>query len=231
VIAGWVAISVACGLYLLNAYRLPHDEEKPNIGVPRLVVAVLFLGLAAYLAPALFKGPDGKPQRPGGVVFAWVDAFLLPDPTGADEWGTDLPAALDRTRQEAEKGKQPAKPIFLDFTGKICTNCRYNENTVFPKQRVRELMAKYELVQLYTDEVPADRYAAPPPDADREAEALANRAFKEKAFGEEQLPLYAVVQAVPGGKVRVLGVYPEGKINDVPGFEKFLEKGLEDAKK
>src|SRR5438045_2622207 len=33
VLAGWVAISFACGLYLLNAYRLPHDEEKPNIGV------------------------------------------------------------------------------------------------------------------------------------------------------------------------------------------------------
>ena len=91
-------------------------------------------------------------------------------------------------------------------------------------------MAKFELVQLYTDEVPADRYATPPSDADRDAEGLANRVFKEKAFGEEQLPLYAVVQARPDGKVRVLGVYPEGKINDVPAFEKFLAKALEDAR-
>ena len=78
--AGWVAIAVACGLYLLNVYRLPHDEEKPNIGVPRLLFALSFLGLGVYLLPALFKGADGKPQRPGGVVYAWVDAFLLPEP-------------------------------------------------------------------------------------------------------------------------------------------------------
>lgn len=229
VIAGWVAICVACGLYLLNAYRLPHDEEKPNIGVPRLVIAVMFLGLGVYLAPALLKGPDGKSIRPNGVVFAWVDAFLLPDPTGADEWGTDLAATLEKSRKDAA-GK-PAKPVFVDFTGKICTNCRYNENTVFPKPRVRELMAKFELVQLYTDEVPADKYTTPPTDGDRDDEGLANRAFKEKAFGEQQLPLYLVVQPVAGGKARVLGVYPEGKINDVPAFEKFLSKALDDAKR
>ncbi|HUR54269.1 MAG TPA: thioredoxin family protein, partial [Gemmataceae bacterium] len=144
--------------------------------------------------------------------------------------GTDLPAALEKSRKEAEQKKQPAKPVFLDFTGKICTNCRYNENNVFPRPRVRELMSKFELVQLYTDEVPADRYSSPPSDADRDEEGLANRAFKEKAFGEEQLPLYAVVQPRPDGKVRVLGVYPEGKINDVAAFEKFLAKALEDAK-
>ena len=231
VIAGWVAICFACGLYLLNAFRLPHDEEKPNIGVPRLMIALMFLGLGVYLAPALLKGPDGKSIRPNGVVFAWVDAFLLPDPAGADEWGTDLAATLDKSRKEADQKKQPAKPVFLDFTGKICTNCRYNENTVFPKPRVRELMSKFELVQLYTDEVPADRYTAPPSDAARDDEGLANREFKLKAFGEEQLRLYAVVQVRPDGKVRILGVYPEGKINDVPAFEKFMTKAIDDAKK
>src|SRR5262249_46730699 len=136
VIAGWVAISFACGLYLLNAYRLPHDEEKPNIGVPRLVFALTFLGLGVYLAPALVKGHDGKAQRPGGVVFAWVDAFLLPDPTGADEYSTDLSATLEKSRKEAEKTGKPAKPVFVDFTGMNCTNCRLNENNVFPRPRV-----------------------------------------------------------------------------------------------
>jgi thiol:disulfide interchange protein len=231
VIAGWVAICFACGLYLLNAYRLPHDEEKPNIGVPRLVIAVTFLGLGVYLAPALMKGPDGKQIRPNGVVFAWVDAFLLPDPTGADEYGTDLAAALDKSRKEAEKSGKPAKPVFVDFTGTICTNCRYNENNVFPKPRVRESMSKFELVQLYADEVPAERYTTPPDDDARNDEGQANRAFQQSAFGTVQLPLYVALQPRPGGKVRVLGVYAEGKINDVPAFERFLTKALDDAKK
>ena len=111
VLAGWVAISFACGLYLLNAYRLPHDEEKPNIGVMRLMFAVLFLGLSVYLLPGIFKGPDGTVQRPKGAVFAWVDAFLLPEPkpkaTFQEDdkhliWGSDLKDALDRVRANAQ---------------------------------------------------------------------------------------------------------------------------------
>ena len=88
------AIAVACGLYLLNVYRLPHDEEKPNIGVPRLLFALLFLGLGVYLMPALLKETSGKSQRPAGVVFAWVDAFLLPEANL--DFGVDLKAAMDR---------------------------------------------------------------------------------------------------------------------------------------
>src|SRR5207302_7250116 len=87
VLGGWVAILFATGLYLLNAYRLPHDEEKPNIGVPRLIFALVFLGFAVYLTPALLKDSSGKSQRPSGVVYAWVDAFLLPD--ASVEFGVD----------------------------------------------------------------------------------------------------------------------------------------------
>src|SRR4029078_2111553 len=67
VIGGWVAISIACGAYLLNWYRLPHDEEKPNIGVPRLVIALTFLGLGVYLATQMLRGPDGHMQRAMGA--------------------------------------------------------------------------------------------------------------------------------------------------------------------
>ncbi|HEV3386565.1 MAG TPA: cytochrome c biogenesis protein CcdA, partial [Gemmata sp.] len=138
VLAGWVAISFACGLYLLNAYRLPHDEEKPNIGVMRLIFALLFLGLGFYLLPGTFKGADGAVQRPKGAVFAWVDAFLLPEPKTPAKldnnesgkeliWGTDLKDAYDRMRDQASKGEKP-RPIFIDFTGKTCSNCRLNEH-------------------------------------------------------------------------------------------------------
>ncbi|HEY2909804.1 MAG TPA: cytochrome c biogenesis protein CcdA, partial [Gemmataceae bacterium] len=137
VLGGWVAILFATGLYLLNAFRLPHDEERPNIGVPRLGFALAFLGLAVYLAPALLKTSEGKSQRPDGVVFAWVDAFLLPD--AAVDFGVDLKAAMDRARAVN-------KPVFIDFTGQQCTNCRYNERNVFPKPQVWALMEPYERV-------------------------------------------------------------------------------------
>src|SRR5262249_21754941 len=81
VLGGYVAPAVASGLYLLNLFRLPHDHDAPEtLGVPRLLLSLAFLGLAVYLSPALFKNADGERPRPGGTVFEWVNAFLLPEP-------------------------------------------------------------------------------------------------------------------------------------------------------
>ncbi|MFO0802254.1 MAG: cytochrome c biogenesis protein CcdA [Gemmataceae bacterium] len=213
VLGGWIAMLIATGLYLFNVFRLPHDEERPNIGVPRLVFALTFLALGVHLAPALLKGAEGKKQRPDGVVFSWVDAFLLPDATL--DFGVDLKTAMDAK-----------KPVFIDFTGEQCTNCRYNEHSVFPKPQVWQLMEKYERVQLDAQfEVPPRAYIDPPSKADRFAESQINRDFKDKLFGSDQLPLYVILVPQPGGKWKA-SVYDEGKINNVDAFKKFLEAGL-----
>jgi thiol:disulfide interchange protein DsbD len=220
VLGGWVAISAACGLYLLNVFRLPHDEEKPNIGVPRLLFALAFLGLAFYLAPALFKGPDGKRQRPSGTVYAWVESFLLPE---VEPWPTDLKDAIDRSRGSG-------KPVFVDFTGVTCTNCKYNEETVFSLPEFRSEFGHFETVQLYADEVPAAAYAGDPGKAHREAEAQVNYQFQEKVFGDIRRPLYAVLMPQADGKLKVVGVYDEGKINEPEKFAAFLRAAQEKAK-
>jgi thiol:disulfide interchange protein DsbD len=237
VLAGWVAISFACGLYLLNAFRLPHDEEKPNIGVPRLLFAVSFIGLGFYLLPAIFKGPGGEANRPAGAVYAWVDAFLLPEPKPRDltnakhlAWATDLHDSIERTRDEGRKAKS-IKPIIVDFTGVTCTNCSYNENQVFPTTNIRDLLDKYERVQLYTDWLPAELYSADPGEPARKTEGRANRKFKIDAFGTDQLPLYAILLPAADGKVKVLGVYDEGKINQPDRFAAWLNEGLEKARR
>src|SRR5262249_26220645 len=105
----YVARARACGLYLLNVYRLPHDHEAAeSIGVPRLVFGLVFLSFAMYLLPGLFKDDKGKSQKPRGEAYEWVRSFLLPDdPSG---WQTDLPAALAQAQAEG-------KPLFIDFTG------------------------------------------------------------------------------------------------------------------
>jgi thiol:disulfide interchange protein DsbD len=133
VLGMYVALAILCGLYLLNLYRLPHDHEVvEQLGVTRLLFSVLFLSLAFYLMPALFKQTSGEPQRPTGSVFAWLDAFLLPEPPEIENTGlpaTEKQAASGPSQAPAhlawignlEKGLQTArdqrKYIFVDFTG------------------------------------------------------------------------------------------------------------------
>lgn len=227
VLGAWVAISAACGLYLLNVFRLPHDEEAPNIGVPRLLFALAFLGLAVYLWPATFKTADGKPQRPSGVVYAWIDAFLLPDTTRAAgselPYSADLKAMLEDARAETARTGQPAY-VFLDFTGVTCTNCSYNENTVFTLPLIQDLLKQYRRVKLYTDWVPEEYYTIPPSRYDREEEAYANFKFKEQAFHDDVLPYYAILKPRLTGGIEVVDTWNKGKINDPAAFAAFLRQ-------
>jgi thiol:disulfide interchange protein len=225
-LAGIVATMALCGLYLLNVFRLPHDEEKPTIGVGRLMWALLFLGLALHLTPGLLKTNDGQNQRPTGIVYAWMEAFLLPESATGNgrelPWDSDLPHAIEAART----GRDGRKLVFVDFTGETCQNCRLNEHNVFPLPEVDELLRRYVLAQMYTDTVPHHFFSVPRMLAEREREAIANQAFQSAAFGDEKLPLYAILEPLPDGKVRIVDVYDEGKINNSAAFAAFLRKPL-----
>jgi thiol:disulfide interchange protein DsbD len=231
VLGVYVALAVLCGLYLVGVFRLPHDEPAESISVPRFVFALAFLSLALYLAPALFKSGGGQNQRPSGTVYAWVDSFLLPDPgesRGDLAWSGNLRAVVDESRKAP--GGRPL--VFLDFTGETCTNCKLNERDVFPRPEVRDLLQRYRLARLYTDKVPDSYYAAAVRggfgnSTDRQrTDAAANLAFQRAAFGDEKLPLYAILEPRADGEIRVAGTYTEGKINDPAAFVEFLRKPL-----
>jgi hypothetical protein len=106
---------------------------------------------------------------------------------------------------------------------------------VFSKAEFKELMSPYSLVQLYTDVVP-DEFYAPALRARfgssvsrQTQDAEVNRWFQLQAFDNEQLPLYVILEPLPGGKVEVVSVYDEGKINDEAAFAEFLRKPLDAA--
>jgi thiol:disulfide interchange protein DsbD len=92
---------------------------------------------------------------------------------------------------------------------------------VFSKPEIKNLFKQYELVELYTDKIPS-RYLK---DASRQQEyARINQDFQDRAFGTIQLPLYVILEPQPDGKIKVLGQYEEGKINDTEGFIAFLKR-------
>jgi thiol:disulfide interchange protein DsbD len=228
VLASYVAILVAMALYLFGVFRTKHDHEMhDHVGPWRIMFALTALGLGTYLLPGLFgNGPKDR-NRPGGIVYAWVDSFLLPEPSAAEVISGELPWSAD-LKQAIENARGKNGRVFVDFTGVTCTNCKLNEKNVFPHPEVQELFKQYTLVQMYTDEIPAVFYEADPGSTRRESDAEANLDFQKRAFGDEKLPLYVILKPEPGaaGRVSVMGVYREGKINDEPAFVQFLKDGL-----
>jgi thiol:disulfide interchange protein DsbD len=232
VLGMWIALSALCGLYLINVFRVGHDEPQESVSVPRLLLGCLFLSFAIYLTPALFSvGPEGERQRPRGIVYAWVDSFLLPDSTekpGGLAWSGNLKKAVDDALAETLRTGQD-KLVFVDFTGESCTNCKLNERNVFTREEIRDLFRQYQRVQMYTDKVPDEYYPTQVRQKfqgsteRQQGDGEINRQFQQKAFDSIQLPLYVILRPTAAGPIQIVDVYPEGKINNVAAFAEFLK--------
>jgi thiol:disulfide interchange protein DsbD len=229
----WIALCFLCGIYLIGVYHLPHDTPSENIGVPRMLFSAVFLALALYLLPALFKVDHaGAAQRPRGTIYAWIDSFLLPE---ARE-GSEVPSTANlefAVNHAIESRKETGVPkrIFIDFTGVTCTNCNLNEMHVFSKPGVQRLFEPYTVVKLYTDTVP-ERYYSPEIKAtlaksDRQVVDAkhVNGTFQSRVFSTRQLPLYVILEPQTDGQLLVTGVYEEGLINNESRFMEFLREG------
>jgi thiol:disulfide interchange protein DsbD len=218
VLCAWIALSIACGLYLLGVYRLPHDTPLEHLGVARMLLAAVFFGLTVYMVPALWR------VTPQGVVGQWVVAFLPLDvkPNEADlHWERDYEKAYAEAVQQN-------KLIFIDFTGVNCTNCRANEKNVFTRPEVRRELKNFVLAQLYTDSVPNPDLSA----AESARQAERNLSWLRETFADVTNPFYAIIKPQQGKPAvadgRLTGAAPgrtrKGFIppGQVPDFEQFL---------
>lgn len=195
-LAAWAVIFICAGLYLWGTLRfgVVGELEKPGARVPAPRAA--FAGLFLFLAFYCFWGLAGR-------RVALLSAFLPPAGYGGVgsssedglPWLTDYTAALAQAKAEG-------KPLFVDFTGVTCTNCRWNEKNVFPRGDVRQELSQYVRVQLYTDR-PGD---------------VPNQKLQLAKFGDVALPLYGVVNPQTGD---VIDKYA-GTITDTGGFTRFL---------
>jgi thiol:disulfide interchange protein DsbD len=67
-----VVLAAVCGFYLLGFFRTDHDHEEPKIGPGRIMIGSGFLGLALFIAPALFGHP------PQSLIWDRLIVGLLP---------------------------------------------------------------------------------------------------------------------------------------------------------
>jgi thiol:disulfide interchange protein DsbD len=247
VLTSWIALSAVCGFYLLGFFRTDHDHDEVRVGAGRIVFGTLFLGLALYMAPALFGRPPqslvwdrlivgilppdssefsaGFQLAGGGGAGATAPAEVKassPDPLQAEReekkvHGVVWGMSLEQAKELAAAQK---KPILIDFTGVNCANCRLMENRVLPRPEIVSRLKEFITIQLYTDFVPIASITA----AQRKELAEKNQNQQLDLTQEATNPFYVVL--TPEGRV----VASMGGYNEPPIFLDFLNKALEKAR-
>lgn len=149
----WLILAAVTGVYLLGQFRLPHDTPVEKISVLRLVTAMSFLGLMGLLSLIVFAPQVGG----GGAVRNLIVAFAPPNLHQEDTDNVPGPEITHHgltfglnLNQMIPYAEEKRLPLFLDFTGINCVNCRQME-LMMAQPDWRDRLRKFAGVQLYVD--------------------------------------------------------------------------------
>ena len=159
----WIVIFSLLGCYLLGLISFPHDDEDHRkTSVSRLFLAIISLAFAMYMVPGLWGAPlraisaFAPPMTTQDWVITPGAAPSAPTISASSEYKTMTNHGGQITFTDYEEGMAYAKennmPVFLDFNGFGCVNCRKMEAAVLSKQEVAEHMHKYVLISLIVDD-------------------------------------------------------------------------------
>ncbi|SDG42797.1 thiol:disulfide interchange protein DsbD [Dyadobacter soli] len=165
-LAFWIVIFALLGFYLLGKIRTPHDSPIEKVSVPRLLLSIITFTFVVYMLPGMWGAPlkalagylppqstldfdlnkrtaAAAPSAISAETRKYADLFHLPH---------ELEGFFDY--QEAlAYAKKVNKPVFIDFTGHGCVNCREMEARVWVDPAVlQRLNNDYVIVALYVDD-------------------------------------------------------------------------------
>lgn len=238
-IAIWIVIVVLIGIYLMKGFRMPgdtgKDAEDKTVSVVRVSLAMIAFVFAVYLVPGMWGAPlkalagylppmythdfnvISAAEKSGSVCDEPKYADFLHLPHGLSGY-FDYDQALTCARQQG-------KPLFIDFTGHGCTNCREMEANVWSDPQVlQRLNTDYVVVALYVDdktELPEnDWYTSTYDKKVKKTIGKQNADLQITNLNNNAQPFYVLV----GKDERVL-VSPYGYNLDAEKFAQFLDAG------
>ena len=242
-LAIWIAIFTALTLYLFGKISLPHDGPSGKLSVPRALFATAFLAFVIYLTPGMF----GAPLK---GLSGWLPPMSSQDFKGSSVEANNNPNSLDsKTRvtyseflklplglngffdfEEAKAyAQQVGKPLFIDFTGHGCVNCRKMEEYVWSDPAVLAILKNdYVIVALYCDdktELSENKWYVSKVDGqDKKTLGDQNLDFQISRFNSNAQPHYVLLDPRKDGAPMVKPVAFDADINH---FISFLKKGID----
>ena len=256
-IAFWLVIFTMMGFYLLGKMKFAHDSDTNHITVPRLMLALLTFTFVVYLIPGMFGAPlkaisgylppmtshDFDLHKiirdevklidhPSQSSFHLNSSAVTCEKPKFSEF-LELPHGLEGFfdfEQGLACAKAQNKPVFIDFTGHGCVNCREMEANVWSDPRVLEkLKNEFVIIALYVD----DKTSLPESEwitstYDQKVKKTIGKKFADfqiSRFGVNAQPYYVLLD-----HDQKLLTKPTARDLNPEHFIEFLDRGLTEFK-
>jgi thiol:disulfide interchange protein DsbD len=242
-LALWIVIFAFLGFYLLGKITFPHEKKSNNTSVGRVISALLVFSFTVYLIPGLVGAP--LKALAGYLPPLSSQSFVMNAPRvstvtkstteisecGVPKYGNLLELPYDIQgyfdyEQALACAKKQDKPLFIDFTGHGCVNCREMEAAVWSDPKVlKKLKEDYVVVALYVDEkteLPKNEwYVSAHDERMKKTIGGQNIDFMIQKLNANAQPYYTLVDT-DGSLLSA----PKGYDLNVGNFLEFLDNGL-----
>jgi len=211
----WMIVFLFLGLYLIGKFSFKKGSTFKKTPIT-WILAILSFGFVGYLATDFFGGRLGL-----------ISGFPPPKSYSIFEVKEELDTHKNEYEKALAKAKAEGKPLFIDFTGWACVNCRKMEENVWTNPMVSDLMQnKFVITSLYVDEktpLPKEaHYYSPVIEKDVTQVGDKFMEMQGKNLHEFTQPQYAIIDPQTG---RIINK-PMSGFNSVEDFKAFLECGL-----
>jgi len=250
-IAIWFVLAILLALYLFGVIRFPHDTKGQRVKPIALVVAISSIAFAVYLfqgfgnAPLTALAGYLPPEKTTDFSFQQALGLIEPEerhdvtPDGFDgevrhadflELPHGLKGFFDYD-QAIAFAKEVGKPLFIDFTGHGCVNCRKMEQYVWSDPEVlKRLNEDFVVVAIYVDDktqLPESEWYTSSFDGKvKKTIGKQNFDFQIVKFNGNAQPYYVLLD----NNEQPL-VSPKAYDPSVEGFIEFLDTAKEEFKK
>ena len=218
----WIVIFALLGAYLCGWLKFQADEIGGELNKPKPVVCIMgglvSLAFAVYMVPGLWGAPCKA-----------VSAFA--PPMNTQDFNLN-PKVVEAEYHDYESGMAVAraqgKPVFIDFTGYGCVNCRKMEAAVWADARVADkLKNDYVLISLYVDDKTPLKEPMEVIDEQGQKKTLRTVGAKwsylqSHKFGANAQPFYVALDPATGKPL----TGSRGFNEDVAAYMDFLNQGL-----
>lgn len=247
-LALWIVIFALLGMYLLGKLRFPSDDEYAVQQSPiRFSAAVAVWVFVVYMLPGMWGAPlnalsgwlppmSSQDYVISGCGFSGSESVdgienngLISGKTGIG--GAELHAVPGLNvvfdyDEAIALAKQQNKPVFLDFTGHGCVNCRQVEQLVLAKPEVQQMINQQTVMAvLYVDDKVVD---LPAPYTTHDGKRLTllgdkNRYIQNYIYRKNAQPCYIMID--PNTQQVLAG--PIFYETNAASFQNFLQKGID----